>query len=134
MGNLALSLGHIDSIMDGVAISGSGSVAYSNPFTVEQAENFSLFLTVSGSSSPHIQIGKCYNPDDEDPPDSSMWADHDELGDSDIFVSDFTQTTWSASSLILKYSVWVRLKCTGLSTNGADTLLSMKLVKQSKQK
>lgn len=133
MGNLALTLGSVTSIMDEVAISGSGSVVYSDAFTVEQDENFSVFLVASGSA-PHIQIGKCYNPDDESPPDLTMWADHDELGDSDTFIGDFTQTTWSVASLILKYSVWVKFKCTGLGTNGADTLLSMKLVRQSKQR
>ena len=130
MGNLALGFGSVTTIMDEVLVSGSGSVAYSDPFTIEGDQNFSVFMVASGSS-PHLRVDKCYNPDDNDPPDPTMWAEHDEDGNYNTFIDDFSQKTWSIVPLIVNYSVWARFKCTGLATNGADTKLTVKLVKQS---
>ena len=137
MANLALSLGFVKDLFSSQALNGSGSSAYSEPFVIEKAENFGLTLKASGSS-PHIKIIKCYNfdasIDANGDPDSTTWAEQDETGAEDVFVSDFTQTEWSHGTPDFKYNIWAKLRAIGIQNNSQNTTISVKLIKQAKER
>jgi len=129
---LALQLGQAKTIMDNKQIAYQRTV-YSDPFVVEAGDNFSVFLKAEGTR-PRIRIVECYNPSTSYPPDSTQWAEVDESGEEYLFIERFISREWVITPIILNYSVWVRLKCTGLSANLNDTQLTMKIVKQFKEK
>ena len=132
---LALSEGKVIQIADAKAVVSSGTTVYTNSFVIEADEYFTVFIKASGTN-PHLKIVRCYNfsitEETAGEPESDKWAEIEIDGTEDEMIADFTKKVWTINAEHPKYSIWMRYKVTGLASNGADTTLSMVVVKQKK--
>lgn len=130
-GMIALARGNQKTLLADKAVASQATV-YSPAFVIEDGVNFTLFMKCAGAT-PHLKVTRCYSPsihtvDYE--PEVDTWAELDLDGQEDVLVADFKATSWRVTPENPKYSVWIRYKITGLADNGADTTISMNMVKQ----
>ena len=137
MPKLSLSLASKPEIIVDHKAVNNQDVIYSDPIVIESDEYFGLFIKVDARTlgqDPHLKITRQYNWSNNIPPDDNLWAAIDETGSENIVSADFIQQSWCCISEIFKYSIWARYKIEGLDTNGSDTIITMVIVRQKKER